>query len=248
MIPRDLEATSFTKPVYKKPPSKKSRILFQLLVLTIGCLCITVLFVTRQSIKNFINAFMPTYTENNYKVVEQHTSADQTLFWAIIQYTGSNDTYIKPRNPYVKFLNLSLTFQSTNKFNLKITDSNNTRWEIPHQAPFSRDPDNTVNIPLDNGAVKLTMNTQPFSFSLTRKDTNEVIFDTSVHGFIFSDLYIEISTSLPRNDIYGFGERAYNLQLPTGGYTLWPKDQPYMLGDSKTDSQSLRLPPCLPPS
>lgn len=60
------------------------------------------------------------------------------------------------------------------------------------------------------------------------------------NGLIFEDKYIEISTQLPSNaavciglfcvpdsvlQIYGLGERMYELQLPYGrNYTMWNKD------------------------
>lgn len=232
------DTTELTLGLFSRPkPTRSSttkRTFILLTVLALGCLC-AFLFMTNTN-GTTTNSFLASNTENNYQVVAQHNT--DSTFWAIIQYIGSNPTYLKSQNPYIKFLNLSLTFQSTTKFNVKITDANNTRWEIPHQAPFPRDTDNTTNIPLNNGAVTISIKQEPFSFSLTRKDTNEVIFDTSADGFIYSDLYIELSTRFPRKDIYGFGERCFMLQLPSGGYTLWPKDQFAVLGDNKPGSQT----------
>jgi len=46
-----------------------------------------------------------------------------------------------------------------------------------------------------------------------------------VGDLIYSDYYLQISTALPTSNIYGFGERAYKLNLgPDGTYSLLTKD------------------------
>ena len=69
------------------------------------------------------------------------------------------------------------------------------------------------------------MTSSPFSFSVTRTLTKEVIFDSNAGDLIYSDYYLEFTTFLPSKNLYGFGERAYKLDLGTGGtFTLWNKD------------------------
>lgn len=173
---------------------------------------------------------------NDYVVV--NTYQDSTLYWALLHYTGSEDTYMKPRNPIIKYLNFSFTFQSSQKFNVRIDDAELRRWEIPKGEPFSHDPPGTQNIPFAYGLVSLQVTSSPFSFAVVRNFTGETLFNTSVGNFIYSDLYIEISTSIPRKNIYGFGERAYYLQLPSGTYTMWNKDQYAVLGTNSSGSQT----------
>ena len=43
---------------------------------------------------------------------------------------------------------------------------------------------------------------------MTRSGSKSKIFDTGVGGFIYSDQFIQISTELTTNDIYGFGENV----------------------------------------
>lgn len=67
----------------------------------------------------------------------------------------------------------------------------------------------------------------PFSFSVVRADSGEVLFDTSAATFIFESQYLRLRTSLPENPyLYGLGEHSDPLRLRTSNYvrTLWNQD------------------------
>jgi len=146
------------------------------------------------------------------------------MYSALIGYNGENSYYLNTTNSVIQYLNFTLTFQNENQFQVKIFDANNTRWEIPNEAPFPHaDPSKTI--PLENGLAFVEVNHNPFWFKVTRKDTQEIIFDSSIGNFIFSDYYIEISTPVASPYLYGLGERGYNLTLgPSGIYTIWNAD------------------------
>lgn len=74
-------------------------------------------------------------------------------------------------------------------------------------------------------AFNLTAN--PFSFAVQRKDSGEVIFDTSGTPLILESQYVRLRTSLPDNpNIYGFGEDTDPFRRKTTDYvrTLWSRD------------------------
>lgn len=54
-------------------------------------------------------------------------------------------------------------------------------------------------------------------------------WDSAVPGFTFSDMFLQISTLLPSNYVYGFGETehlSYKHDLNFHKYGLFAKDQP----------------------
>lgn len=72
---------------------------------------------------------------------------------------------------------------------------------------------------------------KPFSFKVTRKENNEVIFDTSGRQLIFETQYVGLRTSLPKNpNIYGFGEHSDPFRLPNHNYhrTFWNAESPFL--------------------
>lgn len=50
---------------------------------------------------------------------------------------------------------------------------------------------------------------EPFSFSVKRRSTDEVLFDSSAASLIFEDQYVRLRTSLPESpNLYGTGEHT----------------------------------------
>lgn len=67
----------------------------------------------------------------------------------------------------------------------------------------------------------------PFSFQVTRKDTGEVLFDTSDTPLVFESQYVRLRTKLPSEpSLYGIGSHTDPLRLNTTDYvrTLWNAD------------------------
>jgi alpha-glucosidase len=67
----------------------------------------------------------------------------------------------------------------------------------------------------------------PFTFSVKRRDSGEVLFDSSAASLVFEDQYIRLRTSLPTSpNIYGLGEHSDGFRLNATNYTrtLWSRD------------------------
>lgn len=78
-----------------------------------------------------------------------------------------------------------------------------------------------------NSALRFNFKQNPFSFSVQRTDTEEVLFDTSGSSLIFQSQYLNIRTSLPEDpNLYGLGEHSDPLRLGTTNYTrtFWSRD------------------------
>lgn len=57
----------------------------------------------------------------------------------------------------------------------------------------------------------------PFSFSVVRRESGEVLFDSSAAPIVFEDQYVRLRTSLPDSpSLYGLGEHSDDLYVPIG--------------------------------
>lgn len=73
----------------------------------------------------------------------------------------------------------------------------------------------------------MDIGSDPFFLNIDRKRTNEAVFSTKGFSFIYSDRYMEISTSLSSKHIFGIGESNKFFMLKPGTYTIWTKDFPF---------------------
>lgn len=81
--------------------------------------------------------------------------------------------------------------------------------------------------PTEGREINFNYTTDPFSFSILRAHSNEVLFSTQGHPIIFEPQYIRVKTILPPNpNIYGLGEHSDSFRLPTNNYTrtMWSRD------------------------
>jgi len=96
------------------------------------------------------------------------------------------------------------------------------RYEVP-ESVIPR-PSAT---PAKTKEIEFKYNAEPFSFSIHRAKSDEVLFSTDGHPLIFEPQYIRVKTVLPPNpNIYGLGEHTDSFRLPTNNYTrtLWSRD------------------------
>ena len=74
-----------------------------------------------------------------------------------------------------------------------------------------------------------------FSFTVVRKPTNEVLFDTTGQKMIFESQYLYLKTSLPNDpNIYGLGENANSLRHDPTSFSqpIWTAGEPFMPQDT----------------
>lgn len=84
---------------------------------------------------------------------------------------------------------------------------------------------------VDDCDIEFNVEESPFSFSVSRKSTGEILFDTSGTSLIFESEYLKLRTSLPMDpNLYGLGESADSLRLPTSNYfhTFWNAGEPFL--------------------
>lgn len=107
-----------------------------------------------------------------------------------------------------------------------IEDSKEDVYQVP-ESVFPRPESEKDDSASKKSALRFSMTQKPFSFKITRRATDEVIFDTSNSPLIFESQYLRLRTSLPDEpNLYGLGEHSDPLRLQTEDLvtTLWNRD------------------------
>ncbi|KAL1746491.1 glycoside hydrolase family 31 protein [Schizophyllum fasciatum] len=116
-------------------------------------------------------------------------------------------------------LKLEVTYETNQRIHVKITDAANQRYEIPEDL-IPR-PGASDDAGQDKAEINFNFTESPFSFTVYRTSTNEVLFNTASHPLIFEDQYLRVKTSLPdKANIYGLGEHTHGFRLDNHDTTL----------------------------
>ena len=111
------------------------------------------------------------------------------------------------------------------RLHVMIYDADEEVYQVPEEV-FPR-PESNEALTMDTSDLKFSFETAPFSFTVSRRDTGEVLFDTSGSNLVFQSQYLNLKTSLPDDpNLYGLGEHSDPLRLNTTDYTrtLWNRD------------------------
>ncbi|KAF6844826.1 alpha-glucosidase [Colletotrichum musicola] len=119
---------------------------------------------------------------------------------------------------------LSVEYQTDTRLHIKIQDADNTVYQVPGSV-FPRP--NGAGVDASESKLRFNYTENPFSFTVSRSDTGEVLFDTSGASIVFESQYLRLRTKLPDNpNLYGLGEHSDPFRLNTTDYirTLWSQD------------------------
>ncbi|XP_077579158.1 sucrase-isomaltase, intestinal [Stigmatopora nigra] len=122
-------------------------------------------------------------------------------------------------------LHVQITYHSNAMLQFKIWDPTTNRYEVPVPLSIPTVPESNE----DSRLYKVLYKDSPFGIQVIRKSTGTKIWDSSVPGFTFSDMFIQISTLLSSKYIYGFGETEHSTFRHDLNYHTWgmfSKDQP----------------------
>ncbi|AEO55839.1 glycoside hydrolase family 31 protein [Thermothelomyces thermophilus ATCC 42464] len=154
-----------------------------------------------------------------YQAVNVKTSA--TGLTADLRLAGS------PCNTYgtdLEKLRLEVTYETENRLHVKIRDADELVYQVP-ESVFPRPKADGISA--KKSALTFKYKANPFSFSVSRTKTGEVLFDTSAAPLVFQSEYLRLRTKLPENpNLYGLGEHSDPFRLNTTNYirTLWSQD------------------------
>ncbi|KAM9318648.1 LOW QUALITY PROTEIN: sucrase-isomaltase, intestinal [Pholidichthys leucotaenia] len=130
-----------------------------------------------------------------------------------------------PDSPDIDTLRVEITYHTSNMLQFKIFDPSTPRYEVPVLLTRPTTPET------DEGKrlYSVTVTNNPFGIKIFRKSTGATLWDSSLPGFTFSDMFIQVSTRLASEYIYGFGEtehRSYKHDLHYNTWGMFSKDQP----------------------
>ncbi|PQE19191.1 glycosyl hydrolase family 31 protein [Rutstroemia sp. NJR-2017a BBW] len=156
----------------------------------------------------------PGYKASNIKTTGSTLTADLSLAGTACNTYGTDLTK----------LTLEVVYETDDRIHVVIQDPANNVYQVPASV-FPRPESSGTNPSKAN--IKFDYVKSPFSFSIKRAKTGEVLFDTSAASIVFESQYLRLRTKLPSNpNLYGLGEHTDPLRLNTTNYirTLWSRD------------------------
>uniref|UniRef100_A0A2K5PEH4 Maltase-glucoamylase 2 (putative) n=1 Tax=Cebus imitator TaxID=2715852 RepID=A0A2K5PEH4_CEBIM len=125
----------------------------------------------------------------------------------------------------ISFLRLSVIYHTANMLQVKIYDPTNKRYEVPVPLNTPPQPDHDP----ENRLYDVRIQNNPFGIQIQRKTSSTVIWDSQLPGFTFNDMFLSISTRLPSQYIYGFGETEHTTFRRDMNWNTWgmfARDEP----------------------
>ncbi|XP_055958997.1 sucrase-isomaltase, intestinal [Patella vulgata] len=104
-------------------------------------------------------------------------------------------------------LSVTVEYQTENSLRVKIVPNNVTRYEVPLEALNITASSTLPDVPLYD--VTLIKGPPQFGIVVKRKGTNTTVFSTDLPGMTYSDQFLQITTRLPSDNLYGFGEHIH---------------------------------------
>ncbi len=120
---------------------------------------------------------------------------------------------------------LTVSVHSETRIHVKITDPAVDRYEVPDSV-LPR-PSAQGSVEPSSAQIQFEYTSSPFTFTIVRTSTKEVLFTTKSNPIIFEPQYLRLKTTLPANaNIYGLGEHTDPFRLPTYNTTrtMWSRD------------------------
>ncbi|CAG07202.1 unnamed protein product, partial [Tetraodon nigroviridis] len=131
----------------------------------------------------------------------------------------------RPNSADIDLLRVQIYYHTSHMLQFKIWDPATDRYEVPVELSLPKTPETDESKRL----YKVVITQNPFGIQVIRKSTGTKIWDSSVPGFTFSEMFLQVSTRLPSSFIYGFGETEHPTYKHDLNYHTWgmfTKDQP----------------------
>uniref|UniRef100_UPI00358F0BC8 sucrase-isomaltase, intestinal-like n=1 Tax=Myxine glutinosa TaxID=7769 RepID=UPI00358F0BC8 len=157
-----------------------------------------------------------------YKISKSIKNGETQKIAEITRNTDYPSRY-KSASPDIGTLEIKVDLLTDYLVRFKVSDPNNARYEVP--VP--------LNVPepshLNQQLYTVDLVDGPFGLKITRKTNKAVIWNSQVPGLTFTEKFIQISSFLPSEYIYGLGETMHDsflLKFNWESWALFSKDQP----------------------
>ncbi|KAI1272151.1 glycosyl hydrolases family 31-domain-containing protein [Xylaria sp. FL0933] len=160
----------------------------------------------------------PGYTASNVVESDGKLTADLSLAGTACNVYGTDLTDLK----------LLVEYQTETRLHVKIYDAGLQVYQLQESVlprPSSQ------GVLASDAAIQFNLTEDPFSFSISRTSSNEILFNTNGTNLIFESQYVNLRTSLPMDpNLYGLGEHSDSFRLSTDNYqrTLWNSESPFI--------------------
>ncbi|XP_021568327.1 putative maltase-glucoamylase-like protein FLJ16351 [Carlito syrichta] len=169
---------------------------------------------------------IPYYAASNIQYLSSGITTDLTLLAAPESVppptaTAASDSL----SAKISSLRLSVIYHTANMLQIKIYDPTNKRYEVP--VPLNTPPSPVSNT--ENCLYDVEILNNPFGIQIHRRKSKTLIWDSQLPGFTFNDMFLSISTRLPSQYIYGFGETehtAFRRNMSWNTWGMFARDEP----------------------
>ncbi|KAI1810828.1 glycoside hydrolase family 31 protein [Poronia punctata] len=161
----------------------------------------------------------PGYKASNVVETDGKLTADLTLAGEACDIYGTDLTDLK----------LLVEYQTESRLHVKIYDAGLQVFQI--QESVLPRPKSDDGISASDTALKFALTEDPFTFSVSRADSNQVLFNTNGSNLVFESQYLYLRTQLPKDpNLYGLGEHSDSFRLETKDYqrTFWNAESPFI--------------------
>ncbi|KAM4750131.1 lysosomal alpha-glucosidase [Anableps anableps] len=140
---------------------------------------------------------------------------------------GLKGTLVKDVKTYypgdILTLEMEIRHETDTRLRVRITDPSSSRFEVPISVP-------TATKKAENPEYVVELSKQRFGLIVKRKSTGTMLLNTTVAPLFYADQFLQFSTALPSQFIYGLGEHRstflHDVQWNT--LTMWARDVPPM--------------------
>ncbi|NXA48925.1 SUIS protein, partial [Nothocercus julius] len=153
--------------------------------------------------------------DNPYSVDRVEYSADGLT--ANLTLNSVNTRAYENSTQPIGTLRLEVKYHDNNLLQFKIYDYQNKRYEVPVPLNLPSTPSSTA----EGRLYDVSIQRKPFGIQIRRKSTGTVIWDSQLPTFTFSDMFIQISTRLASQYIYGFGETEHTMFRRNMSWHTW---------------------------
>lgn len=172
------------------------------------------------------------YFPQNYpgfQIIRSSVRSDRSIYW-LRRNAATSFIY-----PAINDLKLQVIHIGPNIARIVLTDSNNDRFEVPNVVS-NRVVEYLGPVMFEHQNVQFGSSPGTWNGLRLRRsiDDKDMIFDSSVAPLIYSDKFIQISSALPSQYVYGLGEHRTQFQISANWrkMSFWTRDQATVRNDN----------------